>query len=190
MVYCSPWQLRQVLARYLSQRPEQIRFCRGDRGKPALLDPRLASGELSQPLEFNLSHSGDVGLLGIAQAPVGVDVEQLRPLTDSLSMARRFFSVKEFNFLQSLHESQRSQAFCRHWSCKEAYVKATGEGLVDQLDRVAVALEPEVRWMALPQGDPQQWQLRCLAPTAQTVAAVVVQQAAPLQIRWCRSPRL
>jgi 4'-phosphopantetheinyl transferase len=177
-------QLRQVLARYLRQAPEAIVFCQGDRGKPAVLCQEGGP----PPLQFNLSHSGDTALLGVSRSPLGVDVEQLRSLPDSLSMAARFFSEKEFIFLQSLHESERALAFFKHWVCKEAFVKATGEGLVEQLHQVVVRLGPEIGWEALPSNDLNNWQLRCFAPTAQTVAAVVVQQQSPLQLRWYRLP--
>lgn len=177
-------QVRRVLARYLRQSPQAIRFCRGDRGKPAIL--RQEGGP--PPLQFNLSHSGDAALLGVSRAPVGVDVEQLRSLPDSLSMAQRFFSEKEFIFLQSLHESERTLAFFKHWVCKEAFVKATGTGLVEQLHQVVVNLGAEITWDSLPQGDLHHWQLQCFVPNAQTVAAVVVQQQSPLQVRWCRFP--
>lgn len=178
-------QLRRVLAQYLHQPPQSIEFCRGARGKPAV----LCSGGGEPPLQFNLSHSGDNALIGVSRCPVGVDVEQLRTLTDSLFMAKRFFSEKEFIFLQSLHESERELAFLQHWVCKEAYVKATGDGLVEQLHQVVVTLAEPVTWNALPQGDLQHWQLKLFRPTEQTVAAVVVQQQSPLQVRWRRSPK-
>ena len=176
-------QLRRVLAQYLHQSPESIEFCRGARGKPAI----LCRGGGEPPLQFNLSHSGDAALIGVSRCPVGVDVEQLRTLTDSLSMAQRFFSEKEFIFLQSLHESERAIAFLKHWVCKEAYVKATGDGLVEQLHQVVVKLADPVSWDSLPQGDPQNWQLQLFRPTEQTLAAVVVQQQSSLQVRWQRS---
>ena len=178
-------QLRRVLAQYLDQSPQSIEFCRGAQGKPAV----LCRGEGEPPLQFNLSHSGDAAFIGVSRCPVGVDVEQFRPLTDSLSMAQRFFSEKEFIFLQSLHESERAIAFLKHWVCKEAYVKATGDGLVQQLHQVVVDLEEPVSWNSLPQGTPQDWQLQLFRPTEQTVAAVVVQQQSSLQVRWQRSPR-
>jgi 4'-phosphopantetheinyl transferase len=178
-------QVRRVLARYLRQLPQAIQFCRGNRGKPAVLCQKGGP----PPLQFNLSHSGDTALLGVSRSPVGVDVEQLRSLPDSLSMAQRFFSEKEFIFLQSLHESERTLAFFKHWVCKEAFVKATGEGLVEQLHQVVVNLGPEIVWDALPERDLNNWQLQCFVPSTQTVAAVVVRQQSPLQVRWCRLPQ-
>jgi len=179
-------ELRRILAEYLGQPPESIVFCQGPQGKPFVLDRETE--RQASPLQFNLSHSGDAALIGVSQAPVGVDVEQIRPLTDSLSMAQRFFSEKEFIFLQSLHESERAIAFLKHWVCKEAYVKATGDGLVEQLHRVVVTLGDSASWNALPQRNLDNWQLQLLRPSDQTVAAVVVQQQSPLQIRWRRSP--
>jgi 4'-phosphopantetheinyl transferase len=69
----SPDALRQVLAVYLRERPQRIRFERGEHGKPRLADggPRL---------EFNLSHSAEVALVAVSgELEVGVDVERVRP---------------------------------------------------------------------------------------------------------------
>ena len=45
-------------------------FYRLPGGKPALTD---------LPLYFNLSHSGPFALLGVSDAPLGVDVERVKP---------------------------------------------------------------------------------------------------------------
>jgi 4'-phosphopantetheinyl transferase len=187
-------QLRLILARYLGLAPAAIRFCQGDRGKPAILGPgeeQRASGAIQtqQALQFNLSHSGELALVGISPHRVGIDLEQRRFLPDSLSMAERFFSVKEFDYLQSLNnEAEQSGAFLAYWVCKEAYVKATGEGLVDQLSRVVLDLLPQPHWRCLPDADPECWQLRCFAPSTESFAAVVVEQSSPLQCRWFDCP--
>ena len=73
---------------------------------------------------------------------LGVDVEQLRPLDDSTSVAARFFSSAELSELLSLKPDERGLAFFRCWTRKEAYIKATGDGLSLPLSQFDVSLTP------------------------------------------------
>jgi 4'-phosphopantetheinyl transferase len=59
---------------------------------------------------------------------VGADVEHLKPRrTDDI--ARRFFVPGEQQRLFVFAGPEREAAFFRLWTCKEAFLKATGEGL-------------------------------------------------------------
>ncbi len=180
-------RLRQVLGRYLQQHPASLRFCYGDRGKPALAD--------SDPLtlQFNLSHSDRYALIALGEQPLGVDLEQVQPFPSASSLAQRFFSAKEFEVLQTLDDPTRSLAFLRHWVCKEAYVKATGEGLVTQLQRVVVNFDTQAHFTELPGYSASgtwtgslPWQLLELTPSAETLAALVVPQGDPIRCRYWR----
>ncbi|NJM56616.1 MAG: 4'-phosphopantetheinyl transferase superfamily protein [Synechococcales cyanobacterium RU_4_20] len=217
-------RLRQVLGRYLGIAPAQVRFCYGDRGKPALEAPlasalqRSSDQPLAQirPLQFNLSHSDRYALIAVSHSPIGVDLEVVKSFPSASSLAQRFFSAKEFEVLQLLHDTEaateaateadteadteaapepetagcslaRSVAFLRHWVCKEAYVKATGEGLVDQLPQVVVDFSAGARFEALPrsQGESQgEWQLLELTPSWETVAALVLPEGVPCHCRY------
>lgn len=78
---------------------------------------------------FNLSHSGGL-VLGVFSdvAPVGADIELIRPLAHDL--ARRFFLHEEQVYLYTITDpDQRRDAFFRLWTLKESYAKATGLGL-------------------------------------------------------------
>lgn len=124
-------------------------------GKPvAWCDGRPA------PLSFNLSHSE--GIVGVAVLPrpdasVGFDLEPLGRKVD-LDVADRYFRPEEVTWLASLAAAERSQGFLRLWTLKEAFIKATGEGLSRDLDSfwfetapprlhlVAPADPPETGW--------------------------------------------
>ena len=60
---------------------------------------------------------------------MGVDVEHVRPLESMSSLVRRCFSERERAHFESLPDASRLSAFFRTWTRKEAYLKATGEGL-------------------------------------------------------------
>ncbi len=111
--------LRQVLSHYLSIPPEKIEFGVGEHGKPFVQD---------SDVQFNLSHSGDCVLIGVAQnRSIGVDVEFVRHKQDYMALAKRFFSQAEFLAIQA--SEKPIEAFYRCWTRKEAFLKATGMGL-------------------------------------------------------------
>jgi len=111
--------LREVLARALGRSPAQLVLSYGRHGKPELA---------GSSLRFNISHSGGVALIALGQCEVGVDVELPRPRRGD-DIARRFFAPGEKTRLFALEGPARADAFFRLWTCKEAFLKATGEGL-------------------------------------------------------------
>jgi 4'-phosphopantetheinyl transferase len=60
---------------------------------------------------------------------IGVDVERIRPDTNALELAERFFSPPEVQWLRSQPDAQHIPSFFTCWTAKEAYIKAQGEGL-------------------------------------------------------------
>jgi 4'-phosphopantetheinyl transferase len=127
--------LRDVLARYLSAKPEELRFSYNAYGKPAL------AGEES--LQFNMSHSHEIALVAVTRdAAVGVDVEHVRADFARDEIARRFFSRMEVATFNSLAKEEQVAAFFRCWTRKEAYIKAIGKGLSQPLDGFDVTLAP------------------------------------------------
>lgn len=124
--------LRLLLGRYLNVPPQAIAFQYTSTGKPKLA--------VDFGIHFNVSHSGEVALFAFARdCELGVDVEQVRPLPEMLSIAERFFSAEEVTELVGTPDDERQRAFFRCWTRKEAYIKATGEGLSAPLDQFAVS---------------------------------------------------
>lgn len=127
--------LRILLGRYLGRDPSTLRFAVGPRGKPFL------SG--SEGPRFNLSHSGGLALLAFAvDRELGIDVERERPMPDAEDIARRYFSQREQEEILRLPREERGSAFFRCWTRKEAFIKATGDGLARPLDEFDVTLSP------------------------------------------------
>jgi 4'-phosphopantetheinyl transferase len=118
-------RLRQQLAALLSVAPADIEFAAGPHGKPAIAGEPAGAG-----LEFNLSHSGSLGLVGWSwRGAIGVDIEFWRSTSDEAALVRRFFSASEIAAYEQLAPALRTQAFFNCWTRKEAYVKAVGRGL-------------------------------------------------------------
>jgi len=131
--------LRELLADYMAQTPRDISFGYTATGKPFLIDK---GGE--QRLRFNLSHSGEWALVGLAlSTEVGIDIEQIDSDVSVEAVAERFFSRSEFEALRKVPLEQRQAAFFSAWTRKEAYVKARGEGIADRLRNFSVSVDPE-----------------------------------------------
>ncbi|HEU4591742.1 MAG TPA: 4'-phosphopantetheinyl transferase superfamily protein [Steroidobacteraceae bacterium] len=114
--------LRWLLAPVLRSQPAALRFALGRHDKPHL--------DSDRDVVFNLSHSCDVALVGIATGPqIGVDIEILRPLEQREDLARRHYTAGERREIDDAREEHRTEAFLRCWTRKEACIKAVGSGL-------------------------------------------------------------
>jgi 4'-phosphopantetheinyl transferase len=118
--------VRHLLAQRIGVTPAGLRFARSPRGKPRLID--------GGGVEFSLSHSGDECLLAIARGfAVGVDLESVHADLDVAVLAPLVLAREEAAAAAS------KRAFLRIWCRKEACLKATGEGLLDDLTSLSVA---------------------------------------------------
>ena len=138
--------LRGLLSAYLDVSAGDLLFVYGEHGKPSLATPQT-------DLNFNISHSGDRALLAFAKhRDVGVDVERMSRKVDWEAVSGRFFEEREQSALRVLPEDERRAAFFRCWTRKEAFMKATGQGVAFGLSNFAVSLEPdkpaELLWLA------------------------------------------
>ena len=114
--------LRVILGRWLGISPRLITIEPGRQGKPHCLNA-------GAPL-FNLSHSGDLILLGFHPTlEVGVDVEQARPNINWLPIARRVLPAAELTALLATPTAWQKIAFLAAWCRLEARLKAQGTGL-------------------------------------------------------------
>ncbi len=147
--------VRTLLARRLGVGPEALRFVDGARGKPTLSHPSVHP----EP-RFNLSHSGDVAVVALADSEVGVDVEAQREVPNLEPLARRFFSDAEREFLTSVSGTARETRFLGMWTAKEAYLKAVGSGVAMPLKQLEI--DPEGPAIMRIAGDPHaaaEWSL-------------------------------
>lgn len=167
--------LRLLLGRYLHRTPETICFANGKFGKPLLAGP-----DANHVLRFNLSHSQDLALYAISsRREIGVDVEFMRPISDLEALARRFFSPQEYSVIRAFPEGEKTSAFFKCWTRKEAYIKALGEGLTRPLDQFEVSLAPgEKPRLVKVVGDleePSRWLFHELSPAPGYAATVVAE---------------
>jgi 4'-phosphopantetheinyl transferase len=122
--------------RILGEPAARIQFAYGDKGKPSWANS-------NSPVRFNVSNSGDLAAYAFTKAcEIGVDIEQLRAMSDMQDVARRFFAREEVQDLMSLPESERTHGFFHCWTRNESYIKAIGDGLSVPLDSFRVTLLP------------------------------------------------
>ena len=114
--------LRMLLSGFTGVAADKLRFRYGSSGKPSLVD--------HDDIHFNISHSADLGLFAFSpDRPVGVDVENLRPVRRLLDVAQRFMSEDELRSLVDSSPDERDAAFLRSWVVREARLKAEGKGV-------------------------------------------------------------
>jgi len=167
--------LRSILGHYLGIEADRVRLRYGRNGKPYLDEgPDRAS------IQFNLAHSHQLAVLIFARMrQVGIDLEYVRPVPRLQKIAASFFSAYENAVLSSLPPGQQEEAFYLCWTCKEAYLKATGLGLEQPLDQFDVALAPgEPARLLRVEDRPEEtrrWSLRWLEPAPGYLAALAVE---------------
>ena len=81
-------RLRFILSRYLGCAPHEIQIERARIMRPRVVHPN------HKELQFNLSHSGSFGLIGISRVAVGVDIEKVNTSARIEELATRFFSYE------------------------------------------------------------------------------------------------
>lgn len=125
---------RRVLGELLDVPPRQIRLGRAacpccgtpEQGPPVVLHPGTR-------LRISLSHTTGCAALAVCEGPVGVDVEERRPLpTDTLAPST--LTPAEAKHLAAASAGpERDAAFLRCWTRKEAVLKAVGTGITSDL---------------------------------------------------------
>jgi 4'-phosphopantetheinyl transferase len=115
---------RRVLAGYLGLRPGLLAFRTNANGKPEL------EAESAGDLSFNETESDGVAVVAVARGrSLGVDVERLNPVPEAERIVSEFGSALEKEAFAGLRPVERQNLFLPWWTCKEAFVKALGEGL-------------------------------------------------------------
>jgi 4'-phosphopantetheinyl transferase len=135
--------LRRLLGAALDTPASALVFEYGAHGKPAISAAFLQG---RTPC-FNLSHSAGWAMFALAwDREVGIDLESAtrlkRDVNSLAGLAARVLSARELAIWEALPDAgARDAAFLRAWTRKEAYAKATGQGLYDELIGIEVALD-------------------------------------------------
>jgi phosphopantetheine--protein transferase-like protein len=149
--------LRQALAEIFDLPGDSVMLDSDEWGKP-----RLAG---LPGIHFNLSHSGQWVLCAVHHGPVGIDVEEVRPLP--ALPAEMVMAPDERRTFAGLAGSRAIDFFFRLWTLKESLLKAMGCGLsidprcislnpMAPTSTIQLSREPESRWrlvrLPMPEG--------------------------------------
>jgi 4'-phosphopantetheinyl transferase len=178
------WLIRTALASIGGLPPADWRFVVEKLGKPRI-DPTLGRPEL----RFNLSHTrGFVACAVCVGSEIGIDVEALTRRRTGLDIAERFFSPSEVAILRGAPPDQQPDMFFRFWTLKEAFIKATGEGLSRALDSFSFSLDPiSISFRPGGADEQTQWQFIEQRPTPRHFLALAVRRPAtcPVTLTVC-----
>ena len=159
--------LRRLLGRYLGVTPRSVPLVRLAGGKPALAADAAPA--------FNMSHAADLGLFGFRHGgSIGVDVERIRSNMDIDSIAGRFFTPAESQYITGTGGDAQLRRFFTTWVRKEAVLKAVGQGLAMPLTSIEVSPDRPARPLVATLGnDPASvWQIVDLPAATDYLAAL------------------
>lgn len=100
---------------------DNYEYKENENGKPELV---------ACPFEFSISHSGKYVLVGLSKAPIGVDIQETKPIDEKVL---KF--IANDNDLAFYNSAQNKQdAFYKIWTLKESISKKSGEGMIKPKD--------------------------------------------------------
>jgi 4'-phosphopantetheinyl transferase len=166
--------LRVVLSRYLGAEPGLLHFATSSGGRPAL------AGEHAGLVQFSLSRSADRALVAVSRSPLGADIELVGPRVGLADLIACRFGEAEARCIAGGCGGSPLRGFYRHWTVKEAYLKATGRGLPGLRGTELIC---GARPAILASGRRVSWTLSVLDVAPDCAAAVV--GCGP--VTWCRT---
>jgi 4'-phosphopantetheinyl transferase len=168
--------LRTMLSRHACIAPMEWRFRIAEGGKP-IVDPDQAPSNL----HFSLTHTRGLAACAVGRSgALGIDAEAWREPAP-IELVERYFAPAEARLVASRAPEERPTAFYRLWTLKEAYLKATGQGLVAALDGFAFSLDPIKLTLSTP-GSAAAWQFAEFQPGLRHSLALAVLSPAPVPI--------
>jgi 4'-phosphopantetheinyl transferase len=164
--------LRTALARYVGVGPEELQFRVAPRGKPFLVSDQKAA-----PVSFNISHTNGLVACAITGgAEVGIDVESVSPAPDYGVVPDIFSGGEIVEMRRLVSPLDQARRFYQLWTLKEAFVKATGDGLYSNVREIVFDFDHAgaVVLQTAPQADAGSWKFAMFAPTPRHCAAIAL----------------
>lgn len=130
----SQWLLKNLLSSLLQIPASEISFQKGPLGKPY-----LSEKQNGLKLDFNISHTKEITLIGFAkEMQIGVDVEKIVERKYSEHLATRFFKPSEVQWItQASDHQEKLKRFFRIWCMKEAVIKTIGGGIFQNIQQIS-----------------------------------------------------
>lgn len=115
--------LRTLLGKALNIPPRAVAFERGPYGKPFIRNSTFG---------FNLSDTKDAVAIAIGNiGEIGLDLETTERTVDHVAVGEHYFTTEEQAAIATAPDGKRR--FLEFWTRKEAVLKASGVGIMDDL---------------------------------------------------------
>ena len=116
---------RHEICRFTGRCNSDLQFSANEYGKPIVTN--------CPGLHYSISHTGFLVACVIADKPVGIDIELVKPV--DMNIARRFFVADELSYVLDTDSTRR---FFEVWTKKESRIKWEGKGLAKPLTSFSV----------------------------------------------------
>lgn len=123
-------ELRNLLATALNIKLQDIVIEFPQNRKPVLVNKKN---------DFSLSHSKDVFAVGVClkeKMMIGVDIEKYQEIANFDDICNTYMHKNESDFIYSGNKSEMILRFLKCWTRKEAILKMTGNGLINELNSI------------------------------------------------------
>ncbi len=134
---CGEMLAKQMISEQLDIPVQDIHFVKDENGKPYAENINI---------QFNISHSKDYVICAVSETPVGVDIEYIRDIKDSLIQY-----ICTENELRYVHQDKQETMirFFEIWTAKEAYLKCRGTGIRDlkKIDVLNESIKKQLKTM-------------------------------------------
>lgn len=171
----SHYAARDILSNYLNVPLNQIPLTYTKFHKPFLIKNPLK-------IEFNLTHSHDIALLGITKTfRIGIDIERMSPLQNQRDIEKLILSQKELTWLSKRDDQEKCEAFYRLWTAKEAIMKGIGEGFYFGTENIDLAMPDDLSdrisltIQSCPKESPE-WTVQNFIPHGEHMGALATKQ--------------
>jgi 4'-phosphopantetheinyl transferase len=137
-LYIAAHALTRALLAHIGEKPAAAwQFAETEKGKPEIIDNECN-------LEFSLSHTAGLVVCAASHFPVGIDTESRDRKKVQADMARTILAPSELALLTAYPFDRQSEVILQLWTLREAYVKATGQGISFPREDFAFTLDPPV----------------------------------------------
>jgi len=135
-LYIATHALTRALLAHIGEKPAPVwQIAETEKGKPEIIDNE-------SNLEFSLSHTAGLVACAVAHFPVGVDTESRDRKQKQADIALTVLAPDELALLTTYPSDRQPEIFLRLWTLREAYVKATGQGVSFPREDFAFTLDP------------------------------------------------
>jgi 4'-phosphopantetheinyl transferase len=131
-------------------------------------------------VEFSLARTAGLALIAVSLRPVGADIEQIQARDGLADVAAVRFGPSEAACIAGGCAGSPLASFYRHWTAREAYLKAVGIGLAGlRYTAVDCSPAPAIRFRGMPPGG-----LRLCLPDISPATAAAIVSSGP--VTGCR----